>query len=304
MISLRLTLALALVAASGWSTLHATNAPQPTRRFCNPASGATNPMPADMCFNLNVPYGSDPLQKLDVYMPATPVHDAPVILAVHGGGWYQGDKMDPGLVRNKVEAWVRAGVIFISVNYALVPRVDPLDEALDVAQALAYAQAHAVEWGAGPDRFVLMGHSAGGHLVALLAAEPSIATSLGARPWLGTIALDSAVYDVPAAMANPYHPALYDFAFGQDAAFWNAASPMQQLHGRTTPFLAVCTPQVAGSCQRAQDFVARAASHGAHASILEENLSHAEVNSQLGLPSAYTAAVGDFLDALYDGTLQ
>lgn len=302
--TLRLTFALALAAAFGLSAAHATNAPQPTRRFCNPASAVNNPMPADMCFHLNVPYGSDPLQKLDVYMPATPVHDAPVILAVHGGGWYQGDKMDPGLVRNKVETWVRAGAIFISVNYALVPRVDPLDQALDVAQALAYAQAHAADWGAGPDRFVLMGHSAGGHLVALLAAEPSMATSLGARPWLGTIALDSAVYDVPAAMTNPYHPALYDLAFGRDTALWNAASPMQQLHDRMTPFLAVCTPQVAGSCQRAQDFVTKATSYGAHASVLQENLSHGEVNSQLGLPSTYTAAVGDFLDALYDGSLQ
>ena len=313
--SFRLKVAFALLAALTWSVGHARNPAQATGRFCNPPSGSTtNPLPANMCFQLNVAYGSDPLQKFDVYMPATPPHGAPVIFIVHGGGWYQGDKMDPALVRNKVEAWVRTGAILISTNYRLVPGVDPLDQALDVAQALAYAQGHASEWGGDPGKFILMGHSAGGHLVSLLAAQPSLAASLaakpslaasmGARPWLGTIALDSAVYDVPEAMNNPSHPPLYDLAFGTDAALWNAASPMTQLRTRMAPFLAVCTPQVTGSCQRAQQFVDKAASYGAEASVLEENLSHEQVNEMLGAASSYTTLVSEFMAALYDGTLK
>lgn len=301
--SFRLKLLLALLAAFTWSVGYARN-PTPAGIFCNPPSGSpTNPLPANMCFQLNVAYGSDPLQKLDVYMPPTPVHNAPMVLIVHGGGWYQGDKMDPSLVLNKVDDWVRTGTIFVSINYRLVPRVDPLDQALDVAQALVYAQVHASEWGGDPARFILMGHSAGGHLVSLLAAEPSLATSLGAKRWLGTIALDSAVYDVPAAMNNPNHPPLYDFAFGTNAALWNAASPMTQLRNRIAPFLAVCTPQVVGSCQRAQNFVDKATSYGTEASVLQENLSHEQVDDELGLPSAYTTAVSQFMGALYDGTL-
>jgi acetyl esterase/lipase len=303
--SFRLKVAFALLAALTWSVGHARNPAQATGRFCNPPSGSTtNPLPANMCFQLNAAYGSDALQKFDVYMPATPPHGAPVIFVVHGGGWYQGDKMDPALVRNKVEAWVRGGAILISINYRLVPRVDPLDQALDVAQALAYAQAHAAEWGGDQGKFILMGHSAGGHLVSLLAAQPALATSLGAKPWLGTIALDSAVYDVPAAMNNPSHPALYDFAFGSDAALWNAASPTTQLRTRMAPFLAVCTPQVVGSCTRAQDFVAKASSYGAETSVLEEDLSHEQVNEKLGTASSSTTLVSEFMAALSDGTLK
>ena len=74
----RLKLAFALLAAFTWSVGYARNPAQPTGIFCNPPSGsATNPLPANMCFQLNVAYGSDPLQKFDVYMPATlPQHAA------------------------------------------------------------------------------------------------------------------------------------------------------------------------------------------------------------------------------------
>ena len=89
----------------------------PTGKFCNPATGGrNNSLPANMCFQFNVAYGSDPLQKFDVYMPATLPKNAPVIVMVHGGGWYQGDKTDTPVVTNKVQKWVPTGVIFISVN--------------------------------------------------------------------------------------------------------------------------------------------------------------------------------------------
>src|SRR3546814_12400720 len=100
---------------------------------------------------------------------------------VHGGGWWQGDKFDTPVVRNKVEAWVPTGAVFISVNYPLVPNADPLRQALSVAKALAYAQRNAAQWSADQDKFIVMGFSAGAHLVSLLAADSSLATSVGAR---------------------------------------------------------------------------------------------------------------------------
>ncbi|WP_185970766.1 alpha/beta hydrolase [Pseudoluteimonas lycopersici] len=274
--------------------------------FCNPASGYQNPLPANMCFRLNVAYGSDPLQKLDVYMPAAGAHDAPVILMVHGGAWYQGDKLDNSVVRNKAVKWVPPGAIFISVNYPLVPKVTPLQQARSVALALAYAQKHATEWGGDPDKFVLMGFSAGGHLVSLLAAQPALlkSNSQKVRPWLGTIALDAAVYDVPATMNNPSHDPVFDQAFGTNVNLWNAASPLLQMHGRMAPFLAVCSTEESGSCTRAQAFVDKALGYGTDALVIDESLDHEHINANLGLASDYTTQVNSFLTGLVNGTLQ
>jgi acetyl esterase/lipase len=278
----------------------------PTDTFCNGAAGTyANPLPADMCYRMDVAYGSDALQKLDVYMPSQTAHNAPIIVMVHGGGWYQGDKFDNPVVRNKVEYWVRRGVIFISVNYPLVPNSDPLQQARSVAQGLGYAQKHAAEWGGDSRKVILMGFSAGGHLVSLLAAQPRLATSMGARSWLGTVVLDSAAYDVPSIMNNPYHDPIFDNAFGTNPKYWTATSPMAQMRSRIAPFLAVCSSlEGGGSCTRAQAFVDKALGYGTDAMVVQEGLEHDDINDKLGLLPDYTDEVNTFMTALYNGTLK
>src|SRR5688572_12603738 len=147
----------------------------------------------------DVAYGADPKQRFDVYIPGG-ARNAPVVLMVHGGAWRTGDKRSRGVVGRKVERWSRAGIVVISVNYRMLPGADPVEQARDVARALAAAQARLGEWGGAPGKVVLMGHSSGAHLVALLDARPSLATSLGARPWLGAVILDSAALDVVQTM--------------------------------------------------------------------------------------------------------
>jgi acetyl esterase/lipase len=283
--------------------------PKTPGRFCNPVGGsATNPLPGNMCFQINVPYGSDPLQKFDVYMPVSGAHDAPVIFMVHGGGWYQGDKMDMSVVWNKVQNWVPTGVVFISIDYPLVPQVNPLQQARNVAMALGFAQRNAAQWGGNPDKFIVMGFSAGGHLTSLLAADPAVAqstpVSLRPRPWLGTIALDSAVYDVPQAMNNPSHDPIFDQAFGTDPSFWNAVSPITRMRSRMAPFLAICSTVESGSCTRAQSFVDKALGYGTDAVVVQQDLIHGQINDKLGLPSDYTSQVNVFMASLLNGTLR
>jgi acetyl esterase/lipase len=311
--SLRLKLAFVLLASFAWSICDARvpppPAPKPQNSFCNPPGGSTtNPFPGDMCFRINIPYGSDPLQKLDVYMPTAGAYKAPVILMVHGGGWYQGDKMDTPVVLNKVKNWVPTGAIFISIDYPLVPQVNPLQQAKSVARALGYAQRHATEWGGDPDKFVLMGFSAGGHLVSLVASSPAVLNSTPAslrpRPWLGTIALDSAAYDVVSIMNSPYHQSIFDDAFGSDPKLWTAASPTAQMKARMAPFMAVCSTKVAYSCAWAQDFVDQALGYGTNALMLSQDLDHGDINNNLGLPSDYTTQVSTFMSAVYSGTLK
>lgn len=241
-------------------------------------------------------YGAQARQRLDVYLPAQP-KNAPVILMVHGGGWSRGDKNVRGVVENKVARWVGRGFIFVSVNYRLVPEADPLAQAADVAAALAYAQDHAAGWGGDPRRFVLMGHSAGAHLVALLEAAPSIAAQAGARPWLATVALDSGAYDVEALMRRPHFP-LYDHAFGRDGAAWRLASPQARMERSGGNFLAVCSSRRFYACAESREFVAQAQRYGRRASVLAEDLSHGAINANLGEDNAYTRQVEDFLAAL------
>ena len=246
----------------------------------------------------DVAYGSDINQRFDVYAPAH-AQDAPVILMVHGGGWRIGDKAARGVIENKVARWVPRGFIVISTNYRLLPSAAPLQQAKDVAAALVAAQNQVSSWGGDRHKFILMGHSSGAHLVALIAAEPSIAIRRGATPWLGTIALDSAALDVVQIMQSPHFP-LYDKAFGSDATAWTAASPFQQLSTAGAPFLSVCSSLRKDSCPQAHQFVDKAVSLGTRAQVLEEPLTHMEINQQLGTGTAsdYTTQVEAFMRGL------
>jgi acetyl esterase/lipase len=244
----------------------------------------------------DLPYGADEHQRMDVYLPPKPVA-APVIFMVHGGAWSLGDKAAKGVVENKRAHWVGRGFVFISVDYRRVPQVTPLEQAQDIAAALALAQTRAASWGADPEKFILMGHSSGAHQVALLTAAPALGKLAGALPWLGAVALDSAALNVVQIMTGT-HPRIYDRIFGHDRALWTATSPFQQLSVGSYPVLLVCSSRRAESCPQAQGFMAQAELRQARASLLEQDLSHKEVNQQLGLAGAYTDAVDAFITAL------
>ena len=241
-------------------------------------------------------YGSDPLQRFDIYAPEG-AKNAPVIVMVHGGGWFRGDKTMRNVVENKVKRWVPRGFIVISVNNRLVPDANPVEQARDVARALAKAQHDAAKWGGEKSKFILMGHSAGAHLVALVSASPSIVKEENAMPWLGSVLLDSGALDVPSIMQAP-HFHLYDRAFGKDPQLWKAASPQDVLAQATPPILAVCSSRRWTSCEEANRFVAKAISLGSRASVLPEDLTHGEINQRLGADGTYTDAVENFLSSL------
>ena len=241
-------------------------------------------------------YGDDPAQRLDVYLPPN-AKGAPAILMVHGGGWSRGDKALGSVVTNKAARWVSQGYLFISVNNRLTPEADPLQQAGDVARALAFAQANAASWGGDAARFVLMGHSAGAHLVALLAADPALAKQQGTAPWLGTIPLDSGAFDVVAIMEER-HFGLYDRAFGDDPAFWRSASPLHRLAGAPAPMLLVCSSRREVACAQAEAFAAKATALGGSVSVLPVDLSHRGINTDLGEPGDYTDSVEAFLHRL------
>jgi arylformamidase len=254
-------------------------------------------LPAGVRLLRNIAYGSDAQQAVDVYIPPDAA-SAPMVVMVHGGAWFMGDKEARSVVENKVARWVPRGFIFVSVNYRMLPALDALDQSTDVAKALAFLQAHSTDWGGDASRLILMGHSAGAHLVALLAADPGRAYELGAKPWLGTVALDSAALDVVKVMESK-HARFYDQAFGIDRARWRLASPVQVLNREAKPLLAVCSSQRRDKpCIQAAEYVAKAAEMGVKARVLQEDLSHGDINRDLGLAGPYTDAVEKFMGEL------
>jgi acetyl esterase/lipase len=263
--------------------------------------GEKTSVPAGVVALRNISYGDLPEQNLDVYRPESSASSRPLILMVHGGAWRIGDKDSRGVVNNKLAHWLPRGYVLVTINYRMLPELDGLEQADDVARALAFVQAHARGWGADPDRVVLMGHSAGAHLVALLSSDPARAAPFGVRPWLGTVALDSAALDLVAVMRRR-HLSLYDKAFGHEPARWLRASPLQAITSAARPLLAVCSSQRRDHpCEQAEAYAAAATRRGIRVSVLPQDLDHAGVNRELGLPGAYTDAVDAFLQSIGAG---
>jgi arylformamidase len=262
------------------------------------ALAAHSAPPTDIRRLDDLPYGPDARQRMDVFLPAAPQR-APMLLMVHGGAWMVGDKSMTRVVDAKVAHWVgERGYIVVSINYRMVPEVDVQVQARDVARALAAVQARAGEWGGDASRVVLMGHSAGAHLVALLSADPTRAPAEGAGPWRGAVVLDSAAIDTVTLMSRR-HLRFYDRVFGADPAYWRSVSPTAALTPRAVPTLVVCsTLRRDDSCGQAKVFVDRARALGAASELLPQALDHADVNGELGRPGAYTASVDAFINRL------
>lgn len=245
----------------------------------------------------DVPYGEDKKQRLDVYLPANP-NNAPIIVMVHGGAWKMGDKKSDNVVQNKMKRWVSKGVIFVSLNYRLVPKATPQQQAEDVASALAYVESHAREWGGDPKQIILMGHSAGAHLVSLISADPQKYVSLGLKPWLGTVSLDTATMDLVQTMERK-HFDFYDDVFGTDKNNWVLNSPFYQLEHSAPPMLLVCsTLREDKPCENSKAFMDKGTKMGLRIEMSEQALNHGEINDELGKPNGYTERVERFIRSL------
>jgi arylformamidase len=183
-------------------------------------------------------YGNGPLQKLDFYKPEGRVNNAPLIVFVHGGGWSKGDKRN-ATGAAKIKHFRAAGYAFASINYPLVPQATVEQQAGDVANAIAYLRGKASTLGIDPNRIVLMGHSAGAHLAALVGTDPFYLQKAGLRlsDVRGVVPIDGACYDVPAQMtdgARIMHDT-YEAAFGTDVARQKALSPTLHAMGPNAP---------------------------------------------------------------------
>jgi acetyl esterase/lipase len=141
---------------------------------------------------------------LDVFTPRGKAGERfPVVLFVHGGTWIFGDKNFFGIYRGVGRNLARNGVVTVMINYRLSPGVKHPEHIKDVARAFAWTARNVDRFGGDPDRIIVAGHSAGGHLAALLATderwlkEPALKLTPRQRQGLRGVVSLSGVYRVP-----------------------------------------------------------------------------------------------------------
>lgn len=242
----------------------------------------------------DIVYGENEKQRYDAYLPARSAANGAAVVFLHGGAWRFGDKGGRGSWTGKTRHLNAQGVAFFSVNTRLLPDAGPFEQAQDLAAALGHIQRNAASYGIAADRIVLMGHSAGAHVAALLSADRRIGGRAVLRGWAGTVLLDTAVLDTVAFMsANPSW--LHRNAFGADVDFWEMTSPMARLTPTAPPFLIVCSTARRGVCDSARGFAALAGDLGVAVKVLPVALSHRQINTGLGSRVGLTRDVDSFL---------
>jgi acetyl esterase/lipase len=237
---------------------------------------------------------------LDVYaMNDGKTH--PILMFVHGGGWEIGDK---GNQLAKPEAFVRAGYVYLSINYRLVPEVMFPQNVQDVGDAIGWTYKNIAKYGGDPNCITIMGHSAGAHLVALVGTDEAYLKPHGLTlaAIKGVITLDTASYDIPAVLAGKYGKKsddAYAPMFGTDPATWKAGSPIAHISAGKSipPFLVVYVARRPDSKAASEDFEAALKTASVSVGLYPaQNKTHETLNKELGTPGdAPTARVMEFL---------
>ena len=145
----------------------------------------------------DIPYATaHERQVLDVYAPAG-AKNLPVVFWIHGGGWQTGDK---GMVALKPKAFTDANFVFVSINHRLLPTVDMSAITRDVASALGWVHKNIATHGGDPTRVLVMGHSSGGQLAALMCTDDRYAKAEGYSLTMikGCVPVDADTFDIPA----------------------------------------------------------------------------------------------------------
>ena len=251
------------------------------------ANAGTTAKPVEMS------YGSDPLQKLDYWRPTAA--GSPLVVFVHGGGWKRGDKNN-ATGPEKPSHYLAQGYGFTSINYRLVPAATVEQQAQDVASALAYLIKQAESLGFDASRVVLMGHSAGAHLSALVGTDIQYLrkAELGPKSLRGVIPLDGACYDVPRQIAEggDFMQDTYIEAFGSEKERQLALSPTHHATAPNAPaFLILHVQRVDGAAQSKAlgEALTKAGTSAEVRGFEGKGLQgHTEINRRLGDP-AYPA---------------
>ena len=138
----------------------------------------------------NIPYRSSPQLALDAYVPDS-TSPVPAVIVAHGGGWEAGDKVT--YITPVLEPLARARIAWFSIDYRLTPAVTHEDQLQDLREAIRFVRAEHNRFNVDPSRIFLLGESASGQMVSLLATEDR--TLAGVVSFYGVYDFNSMVTD-------------------------------------------------------------------------------------------------------------
>jgi arylformamidase len=258
----------------------------------------------------DIPYtkNADKLQTLDVYSPPK-ARNLPVVFWIHGGGWQTGDKSE---VHIKPQVFNGKGFVFVSTNYRLLPNVDMATLTRDVAKSIRWVHDHIAEHGGDPNRLLIMGHSAGAQLAALICTEDRYLKEEGLSLAIikGCVPVDGDTYDIPAmievAETRWRVHGLLPAKFGHRIKFGNDPAKHKDFSAVThvakdkgiPPFLILYVadhPDVAAQAQRLGNVL-----KSAHVPVTlfgAKETTHNKINADLGRPDdRATTMLFEFVD--------
>jgi acetyl esterase/lipase len=254
--------------------------------------------------------GIDPnLLSLDIYHfgQTTPVK--PIVLYVHGGAWAIGDKANS--MDNKTNLFSSLGYLLVSINYRLSPSTGSTDPNRvkfplhneDVADAVKWVYDNIASYGGDKSKMVLLGHSAGAHLVSLTGTSSVFLATRGMAltTLKGVASIDTEGYNVVEQVNSGN--GTYINAFGTNATDLVNASPIEQVvAGKSYPRFFIAKRGSATRIGLADEFIAKLQSVGATVSQVTANqYDHEGINDAIGAPNetAVTGPLKEFLSQCF-----
>ncbi|MCE7068042.1 alpha/beta hydrolase [Dyadobacter sp. CY326] len=176
-------------------------------------------------------------QHLNIFAPKK--HDKPhdVIVFVHGGNWNSGKKSQYSIIGNH---WAKTGVVYVIIDYPLSPSANYDAMAESTARSVKWVKENIAQYGGNPDRIFISGHSAGGHLAALIAIDDQYFKNIGIEnPFAGTILIDAAGLDMYGYLMEEKFAAgnTYLNTFTNNPETWKKATPLYHLHPSMPPMI-------------------------------------------------------------------
>ncbi len=267
------------------------------------------PAQAKLVVKRDLPYASpaNPRQMVDVYAPEG-AKNLPVVFWIHGGGWEGGDRT---AIQLKPQAFVDKGFVFVSTGYRLLSEVDMVTIFRDIAKSLGWVQENIAKHGGDPKRILVMGHSAGAQLAALICTDDRYLKAEGVpfSVLKGCVPVDGDTFDVPAIIETaetrrrahglPQAKVGHREKFGNDPAKHRDCSAVTHVaKGKgIPPFLILHVADHPDTTAQAQRLGAVLKEAGIPTKVFgAKETNHSRLNENLGLPEdAPTKALFEFV---------
>ena len=172
---------------------------------------------------LDLAYGTDPKQRLDIYLPKGEVVNAPVFLFVHGGGFREGDKAHYGSV---AEPFIKRGIITVAPSYRLTGSgAHYPDQPNDIKSAVRWIFDNIEQYGGDPENIYVAGHSAGAVLTADIGVD---------RAWLTEMGMPNDILKAIMPISGPY-----DIRVKRRPGQLDAYAPTPEIRVQASPILKI-----------------------------------------------------------------